>query len=180
MGRRRNKARGRSMKESKTRVWFQAETKEQCAQDPPEEIFADVKPHTLCNEVNTICICSTKDDPSKDSATWEFRCGECSFKWSVVDNDEESDGTEDEKNNEIEDASVENEKTRLQRVGKPRGNASATNKRTRKANGETRKKTKSSCTSLFSCCLSLGKKRCFTLGVTIGHVVMWAFISLWV
>merc|ERR1712083_27211 len=111
-GRRRVKERGRSMKDKKTRVWFQAESKEQCAQDPPEQIFTDVKPHTLCNEVNTtICICSTKDDPSKDSATWKFRCGECSFKWSVMENEEEADAAEDA-TNEIEDASEEKEKSK--------------------------------------------------------------------
>merc|ERR1719509_234897 len=110
MQRRRNK--GRSMKEKKTRVWFQAETKEECAQEPPQELFTDVKPLTLCNEINTtICICSTKDDPSKDSATWKFRCGECTFKWSVMENEEESVASEEEEN-EIEDVSVEKEKTK--------------------------------------------------------------------
>jgi len=85
---------GREMKGQ--RVWYPADLQTNCTAAPPEELNTDVKPSSLCQETNTtICICSTKDNPPNESATWRLRCGECKFKWSAFE-----DEVEEAENNE--------------------------------------------------------------------------------
>jgi len=107
-GPKRNRGRSDGTKMKKTRSWFQADSEENCTSPLPEVINSVEKPVSLCDEMNTtVCICSTRDDITSDSAKWKFKCGECKFKWSIITEEEEDEDTE--ANDEGEEESDEDE-----------------------------------------------------------------------